>query len=213
MIIDCISDPHGFYPKLKGGDLLLIAGDLTANDTQKEFDKFFQWLDKQSYKKKIFIAGNHDNLLENFTKGIGETSGMFHTDNEKVYLCDSGIEFEGLKIWGSPWIKTFIDINPDYSAFTCDTDKELGKKWELIPRDIDILVTHCPPYGILDEVIYVEEGKEKREHAGSISLAWNSVSKIHVKLHVFGHIHEGYGRDNRIINCVNASIMNELYEP
>ena len=46
MIIDCISDPHGFYPKLKGGDLLLIAGDLTANDTQKEFDKFFQWHDQ-----------------------------------------------------------------------------------------------------------------------------------------------------------------------
>ena len=60
MIIDCISDLHGHFPDLRGGDLLLIAGDLTARDIEPEYFKFFDWLDEQKYRKKILIAGNHD---------------------------------------------------------------------------------------------------------------------------------------------------------
>jgi hypothetical protein len=32
VIIDCISDLHGNEPKLPGGDILIIAGDMTARD-------------------------------------------------------------------------------------------------------------------------------------------------------------------------------------
>lgn len=33
MIIDCIADLHSHYPKLDGGDLLIVAGDLTDRDS------------------------------------------------------------------------------------------------------------------------------------------------------------------------------------
>src|SRR5271165_4742918 len=133
MIIDCIADLHGNYPELEGGDLLIVAGDLTKRDSFQEYQEFFKWLLPQKYTRKILIAGNHDNMLK----------GLFRIPNEETdltYLCDSGTEFETLedqecnfcgtprehspwikcdhtmmcppkvtkkvKIWGSPWTKT-----------------------------------------------------------------------------------------------------------
>ena len=143
MIIDCISDLHGHYPKLEGGDLLIVAGDLTARDTQMEHMQFLSWIAQQNYKKKIWIAGNHDNYLQG-TKFIPiKELGM-------EYLCDSGTEFEGLKIWGSPWTLKFPGMNPHCMAFTCDTEEELAEKWALIPSDTNILITHGPSWGLHD---------------------------------------------------------------
>lgn len=63
MDITAISDLHGHYPELPGGDLLIVAGDLTSRDTQEQHLQFLSWIGKQDYKKKIWIAGNHDNYL------------------------------------------------------------------------------------------------------------------------------------------------------
>lgn len=203
MIIDCVSDLHGYYPKLEGGDLLIVAGDLTARDTEKEHVEFSIWLEKQSYRKTIFIAGNHDNYYEKFYKTADDPSIS--------YLCDSGTEFEGLKIWGSPWTAAFPGINPKCMAFTeafgTDTDYWLEEHWNQIPNDTDILITHSPPHGILDKV------NRTGEHVGSVSLR-NKVMKISSKLHVFGHIHECGGNifDTTMTKFVNASIVNEKYQ-
>src|SRR5215469_5675646 len=99
MIIDCLSDLHGHFPKLKGGDLLLIAGDLTAKHQIHEYEDFVRWLNEQEYKKKIVVAGNHDGLLER------EGPQLLKWAKDCDYLLDSETEFEGLKIWGSPWTK------------------------------------------------------------------------------------------------------------
>ena len=65
MIIDITSDLHSNYPFLQGGgDLLIIAGDLTSSDREKEYDDFWRWASYQDYKKVIVIAGNHDNFLQ-----------------------------------------------------------------------------------------------------------------------------------------------------
>jgi Icc-related predicted phosphoesterase len=204
MKITAISDLHGFQPELPGGDLLIIAGDLTARDTRYEYDKFSEWLSAQKYEKKVFIAGNHDKLLQN------DYNPMIFSQCCK-YLKDSSTEFEGLKIWGSPWTKTFIGMNPKCKAFTVDTDEELAEKWELIPKDIDILITHCPPKGFLDFA--------HGQHLGSKSL-FDKVAKIkfpNLKLHVFGHIHEWGGNITNIHNNKtifnNASLVNETYDP
>lgn len=219
MIIDCISDLHGHYPELEGGDLLIVAGDLTAGDKTEQYEQFFTWLCMQDhYRKKILIAGNHDNgLLETHPKKI--ENGIYHNFECCEYLCDSGTEFEVLKIWGSPWTKRFEGMNPDCMAFTCETDDELLEKWAMIPHDIDIIITHSPPYGRMDDVQDYMNGKI--ENVGSFSLR-ERIRQIRPKLHVFGHIHERHGmqRPNLgFINCpgypifVNASYVNERYEP
>lgn len=201
MIIDCIADLHGYYPKLKGGDVLIVAGDLTARDTAEQWEQYFIWQGDLPYKKIIFIGGNHDNRLQNVNMA-------FYSPAHKVdYLCDSGTEFEGLKIWGSPWTTTFPGINPHCCAFTKNNDMELYEKWNLIPDDTDILITHNPSFGNFDITT-------RGESVGSLTL-WLRILEIMPKLHVCGHVHESYGQAVHYnkIHLVNCSHVNEQYKP
>jgi Icc-related predicted phosphoesterase len=218
MIVECISDLHGHYPTLEGGDLLIVAGDLTGRDTNGEVKEFFFWLNLQKYTRKIFIAGNHDNSIQ-------QDPFMLNDYPNTSYLCDSGTEFEGLKIWGSPWTKTFEGMNPHCKAFTCETEEKLAEKWALIPNDIDILVTHGPPKGTLD-LIGKMSLQEENIFSGSLSLR-KRLATVRPKFHIFGHVHESYGKirfpvcidlDKKEMpvyytNFINCSYVNEHYEP
>lgn len=204
MIIDCIGCLHGARPKLDGGDLLIVTGDLTARDTFNEYSAFMQWLWDQNYSKKIFIAGNHDNELEPYLR-----EGDPFANCECEYLCDSGTEFGDLKIWGSPWTSRFEGINPRCCAFTGENDKEIAPYFDKIPDDVDILITHSPPFTIRD---LIEDGKQ----VGSASLMAHHIQRLRPELWAFSHIHEGYGQDGpyewsgtRYVNC---SIMTKRYE-
>lgn len=212
MIIDCVSDLHGHYPELEGGDFLIVGGDLTANDRRYQYLEFGEWVTNQKYRKKVVIAGNHDNLLAG---GRWDFCAPKQYGWDFEYLCDSGAEFEGLKIWGSPWTLTFPGINPHCSAFT-GTEEELEAKFRLIPDDTDILVTHGPGYGVLDTI---NDGVYPKL-LGSKALAFRHKNRLAVKLHVFGHIHEAYGsevltrdHDGSELVLVNCSHVNEIYEP
>lgn len=205
MIVDCISDLHGFKPKLEGGDLLIVAGDCTARDIIPQWKEFFTWLDDQEYERIVFIAGNHDGSLQ--ISGFVDDclAGTCRID----YLCDSSAQVEDFKIWGAPWTPEFCGWH-----FMLPRGEELKKKWGLIPDDTDILITHGPPWGVLDKVCNHMSGKEQQ---GCVDLR-AAVERVRPKLHVFGHIHEGYGQilykhegENTI--CVNASIMDRYYQP
>jgi Icc-related predicted phosphoesterase len=204
MIIDCVGCLHGSYPLLEGGDLLIITGDLTARDQSSQYHDFHKWLQAQDYKKKIFICGNHDHSIE---------QGFFYFNEEwmgATFLNDSATEFEGLKIWGSPHSLWFEEINPNCSAFT-GNESYIKRKLELIPDNIDILISHSPFYGILDENKY---GK----HCGSVSLR-EVVERVKPKLFVCSHIHEQGGNEVMFKHigsdtwCVNCSIMDANYDP
>lgn len=218
--ITCIGCLHGHFPKLDGGDLLIVTGDLTANDQEDEYYKFNIWLCQQEYNKKIVIAGNHDVLLQEDSFQYLEGYPAFE------YLCDSGTTYarwpkltkdstkvyhrQDLRIWGSPWTKTFPGINLKCKAFTVDTEEELAQKWAMIPADTDILITHGPLYGIRDK-------NHNGELCGSKSLLTH-VAQIKPRLHVFSHIHEEGGKETDITwkngtKFVNCSIMNERYQP
>lgn len=209
MIIDCIGCLHGAQPQLEGGDLLIVTGDLTRNhNSENEMALFDYWLNEQPYNKKVVIAGNHDNVLyENRLKiQFGD------------YLCDSGTEFEGLKIWGYPWSHRFIGINPNCCAFTyLDETWHYDEHIAKIPNDIDILITHEPAFGVLDGIPQ-EDGS--LFHVGNKGLyGWLKYVERPL-LHVFSHIHEAYGQveyfptyHNKMMKSVNCSIMNERYRP
>ena len=197
MRVCCISDLHGHIPEVPDCDLLLLGGDYqTKRPGHFEWrDLYKPWIDEIADRgiKVIGVAGNHDWMF------IKEKESLIQAN--WTYLEDSGCEFNGLNIWGSPWQKRFYDW-----AFNLD-EEELAKKWELIPTETDILVLHGPPYKIGDFSPY------GNEHCGSVSLV-KKIFKTRAKLIIFGHIHSGYGVykiGGR--NFVNASYVNEQYTP
>lgn len=214
MKITCVSDLHGSFPETEGGDLLLIAGDLTTDDKTRSWLQFYTWLGKQNYRKKIYIAGNHDEVLKHCATSSEERELLEildEYDDTIEYLCDSGTEFEGLKIWGSPWSLWFEGINPHCQAFT-GNEELLHAKFSLIPKDTDILITHSPPFGILDRTKW-------GELVGSGSLR-NLLygESLRPRVHLYGHIHEAYGHIPKMLDFpgvqfINASHMDVNYEP
>ncbi len=198
MIIHAISDLHGEHPELPGGDLLIIAGDCTTNDSIIQWELFNQWLDKQNamYRHIIMIAGNHDGALQH-----GDIEPCFLN---ACYLQDEMIEWEGLKIYGSPWTPTFFNWH-----FMLPRGEALKKKWDLIPYDLDILITHGPPMGVLDGV--------KTNFTYDRTGCYNLMEAVQVKkpkVHIFGHIHAHGGKKMTGINTTfyNVACLNEDYE-
>ena len=201
MRIVCISDTHNCHDQINvpDGDILIHAGDATTVGNLEQIVFFDHWFSSQPHKYKIFIAGNHDWLFEtdnNFARSL--------LDKSIIYLQDSFVEIEGLKIYGSPWQPRFYDW-----AFNLMRGAEIAEKWKLIPNDTDILITHGPPHGILDEV----PRKYFVENTGCEELR-KVVETIKPKLHIFGHIHCGYGQTEQFgVKFVNASNCDEEYNP
>lgn len=217
MDITCISDLHGYYPALEGGDLLILAGDYTATGKLTQWAQFFRWLKDQPYEKKILIAGNHDNFMQTgFPKNqqeaddLKEVIDFLDTDVDFEYLCDSGTEYNGVKIWGSPWTPWFHGVNPKCKAFM-KSESHLEKKFRMIPEDLEILITHGPMRHILDQNIdgYTCGSSFLRQH----------IDRAKPKFHIFGHIHEQgnnqlmYKHQGSNTWCINCSYVNENYKP
>lgn len=192
MIIHCTSDLHGNIPYLPGGDLLIVAGDVLGFGMWAEAAMFASWLDSlESYKEKVVIAGNHDLCL-----ACGR-----NPFKKAHYLNDSGVTLFGIKIWGSP-------ITPEFMhwAFMRTRGEQIREIWDKIPDDTDILITHGPPAGILDQ-------NEKGVHCGCLDLR-DAVKRIRPKLHIFGHIHEQFGQvEDGSTTYVNCSYVDEHYRP
>jgi Icc-related predicted phosphoesterase len=198
MKIICISDTHGQHQQLKLpiGDVLIHAGDISGRGRDYEIISFINWFSNQPHPNKIFIAGNHDFYFE---KEKDETIRKLIPENI-IYLNDSGITIDGINFWGSPITPWFYDW-----AFNRQRGADIRKHWEKIPENTDILITHGPPFGILDETT-------RGEKVGCKDIL-PFIENIKPKLYVFGHIHEAYGikKIDEII-FVNASVLNEGYE-
>lgn len=200
MKIVLISDTHDRHEMVKVPpcDILIHAGDLTMDGRMSRSLRAMHWLNNQDARHVVFIAGNHDLAFEHKYEIIKE-----HTGDLRIhYLQDSGIELEGLKIWGSPYTPRFHDWAFMY-------DRAGYPRWGMIPNDTDILITHGPPLGHFDQSIpeYFDS-----DHLGCFDLR-ERVLSVKPKIHVFGHIHGGYGHraaDNGV-HYYNASVVDEMY--
>lgn len=120
-----------------------------------------------------------------------------------TYLQDSGVELEGVHFWGSPWQPWFMDW-----AFNLPRGQKLAEKWAMIPDSTQILITHSPPFGILDKL----PGREG-DNVGCEAL----MERVHtlpcLQVHIFGHVHSAHGQVQRNgIRFINASICDEQYK-
>lgn len=202
--IFAVSDMHGYLPEpasMPEGDLLLIGGDVTP---VWNHDRYFQrdwlrtdfkdWLREIPYENIVGIAGNHDFYAM-------QNSG-FMAELPWTYLQDEAATVGGLKIWGSPWVTRLSGW-----AF-CTTEDVMSDKIDSMDHDIDIFLTHSPPYGFGD--LY-----NRAEHVGSTAIAnrlmydkWPNLKSI-----VFGHIHEGFGMiPFEGWKLYNVSYLNQSYD-
>jgi len=218
MKITFISDTHTRqgqipYSDLPGGNLLIHAGDIMNSGYNKnDIIDFLYWYDSiPGYDKKVFIAGNHDRMFENHPL---EANTIVNNYGSVIYLQDDDLVLYGdgpegnspndnIRIYGSPWQPWFYDwaFNLPKNGFG------LAGKWEGIPDNTDILVTHGPAFGTLDTVT-----GRPWDNLGCELLA-ERIERLRPKIHVCGHIHSGYGYEFKNgTHFFNAAVLNESYE-
>jgi len=175
------SDTHGeLIPnnELPEADIIVHAGDTTLHGTESESLMFLEWFEGLNYKHKILIPGNHDRYFED---SIGDEAQQKKIESYDVHvLIEGGVTINGVKFYGCSWQPIFYNW-----AFNV-TESELIKHWERIPNDTDVLITHVPPFGVLDKnSLHMPCGSE------SLGIKTDRLTKL--KFHLFGHIHESYG--------------------
>ncbi|MDN3596255.1 metallophosphatase domain-containing protein [Zunongwangia endophytica] len=191
-----ISDTHNKHEALSipDADVIVHCGDFTEAGSEKETLDFLEWLSAQPYQHKILIAGNHDFYLEKHQQEISNI-----IPSNIIYLKDSGINIEGITFWGSPYTPSDV-----HWAFALERGKMIKEKWDMVPEDTDILITHTPPYSIHDENIeYKNIGCEE---------LLKKVVDIKPKFHLFGHVHDDFG-SKKIgpTTFINSSVMDSKY--
>ena len=227
MKIVALSDTHGHHSDVDVpmGDVLVFAGDfMTCGYKEREARGFMEWVECLPHRYKIVVAGNHDRYVE-------KNRRIFESDlniRGIRYLQDSATIIDGVKFYGSPHQPWFYDW-----AFNVHRGAPIKKYWDLIPDDTDVLITHGPPEGILDQCI--PNGSTSTwgskiiippsEHLGCEELR-KVVDRISPKVHIFGHIHGSYGTQgytNDVATSLmmpktptryyNVAICNEQYNP
>ena len=174
---------------IPSGDILIHAGDCTNVGRQNEVKEFIEWFQNiEGFTYKIFIAGNHDFAFEREPTWLNlYLDPNILAEHNVTYLEDGELEIVSsefsrpIKIYGSPWQPEFFDW-----AFNLPRNGDVLKsRWDDIPNNTDILITHGPPHGIRDFTPNnLQVGCE---------LLRERVEVLKPLLHVFGHIHGAYG--------------------
>ena len=192
-----ISDTHESFENLtpeKDTELFIFTGDYgnSSKKTEKQFRKFIDYINQLKIKS-IIIPGNHDTFIlaqmakaKNIIKYMSED--IYLLDNESIIIND----------------KKFFGLSNQESRFKkreSDFLEKARKRYQKIEEDTEILLTHFPPYGILDL-------NNKNKNEGSIALLERIDNLENLKYHFFGHIHEGYG----VRNINNKKFINVSQE-
>ena len=216
MKIAMISDVHEQWQNIKvpACDLLISAGDYSYLGKKNVVMNFHQWLKMQPAKHIISVQGNHEVWVE---KNFHEAKEIVAEIEPRIkFIAEGALEIEGVKIYCS-------SVQPEFGgwAWNVPRGEKIKRHWDAIPDDTEILVTHGPPYGILDQIVPratppngFRFGEDDYHHLGCKDLRTRLGYLDNLKLHVFGHIHGSSGETKLGgIKFVNASICNENYKP
>lgn len=201
------SDTHGHFPVIPDGKYLVFAGDYQAgtmdyDDAKAEARRFLRMMRSCSHEHKIIIPGNHDNFYwydplgfaqECADHGIVLLASTDHNDPNYLIKQVGGLVFCGTH-QGYRHAKRPNVIHPELPLSSA----------------YDVLLTHGPPYGIFDYE------PSRMQNCGSEYLRNAFVEKGKPSLHIFGHIHEQYGRTGRWANvalCDNKHGRRLAFEP
>ena len=211
MKITFISDTHSKHNQvtssLPGGDVLIHAGDISNEGYRNEIQDFIKWFSTiENYTHKIFIAGNHDFGCQDEVLAVEEllrlNPGSEYLYDDLFLIGKDEDDYDDMvKVWGSPWQPEFYNW-----AFNLPRQgAELKEVWNMIPSDVDILITHGPPHGHLDYFDY------SKQNVGC-ELLRDRINIIKPKIHVFGHIHSSYGyKFDGTTHFFNAAVLDERY--
>ncbi len=210
--IATISDTHCQHHSIQipECDILIHAGDFSYIGKAVDIAELNFWFGKLKksgkVKEIVAIAGNHDWICET------DPSLAASLFTNCIYLNEQPVEVMGLKIFGSPVQPEFCDW-----AFNRKRGEEIARHWAKIPDDTQVLVTHGPPMGILDQVwCRPYSSLLGPENLGCQDLRKRVDELKDLKLHVFGHIHDSNGIHIDQITgkkFINAAICDEEYKP
>jgi len=232
--IIAISDTHNKHSQLNipACEVLIHSGDATSQGTIPEMIGFFDWFERQNAVVKIFVAGNHDKGLCDTNKELLKNEMI---KRNIIYLENESFIYKGFKIYGSPY-------TPRYGNWSFMKDRAgMKENWELIPNDVDILVTHGPARFRVDSIV----DKNDRDNTlltDDIQPIWYSalgkavnvihpyqtfdsnnqgcfelkekMDKMAIPLHISGHLHES-GQEYVFHNgtfYVNAAALDGYYQ-
>ena len=177
MRIVAVADTHGGERELgplPDADVFIHAGDLLRTGSIDELKAAARWLGELPFRTKVVIAGNSDWCFFTDPKVARSTLA-----NDVIYLQDEATTIEALTVWGSPWQPEYKD-----GAFNLPRGKSLAEKWDLVPSETGILITHSPPRGFGD-----------RTPVGRIGCddLLSMIQRVRPVLHLFGHAHDDGG--------------------
>jgi Icc-related predicted phosphoesterase len=192
MNIVILSDTHELENEVlvSAGDFLFHCGDISMFSRRlSAVTDFNEWLGELPHRTKLVVPGNHDHILQS-------KPGRRSLLSNATLLIDETITVGGLKVFGSP-------VTPQSGgAFCMPSSTDRAMHWERIPSDVNVLITHGPPYGILDR------SPDQAKHMGDPELLARLKDLKSLRLHCFGHVHGAYGRvEQDGVMFVNAALM------
>jgi len=207
MRIVCLSDTHSLHRQIAvpDGDVLIHAGDITRMGEVDTVYDFSIWLTELPHTHKVVVPGNHDHCFD-ISRGAqydDRARPMLEQRRPNIhFLLDAARTIAGLRFYGSPWV-------PNLSGWAFfDRGRD---RFDRAPTDVEVLVTHGPPWLVRDREM------KQGIHCGSGHLLAYRNRCPRLKLHVFGHVHEGYGVEPPLGApgpiTVNACSLNRAYEP
>ena len=196
LTIDAISDTHGLVDitslNYSDADVFIHAGDLTKRGRKEQLKRVLREISKLPHEHKLIIAGNHDHCM-----AWSDLTDLY-AEYGVVCLHNASTEINGVKFFGTPY-------TPRYGTWDFMLwERDLCEMTNTFPTDVDVFISHGPPYRILDTTYYCK-------HAGSTSTRL-FLDKVKPKVMICGHIHESHGSQVYEETTVyNVSIVDHQY--